>query len=79
MGGFARICAARDAKEAGGGHRHGGWGAAVVFWAATMRHEHAGCGPLDRSGVTLFGAGDVDAPFVVCPVHGKLVGPEMPK
>jgi hypothetical protein len=73
---LAKVLARRDHAE--GGHRHGGWGAALVFWAATVRREHSECGPLDRSGIEAFRKGETDRLVVVCPVHGELVAPAMP-
>jgi hypothetical protein len=74
---LAKILAQRDLKE-GGGFRHGAWGAAFMQWTAIVVRDHKGCGRIDTSPVQEFAEGETNTCSVICPVHGRLDGPEMP-
>lgn len=74
---FAKLLAERDHRE--GDFRHGTWGVAVIAWAAGVVRDHGPCGQLDKAGIDEFKCGVVDAPWVQCPVHGRLAAPEMPR
>jgi hypothetical protein len=74
---FAQVLARRDVDE--GGHRHGGWGAAMVVWVTRFSQDHRGCGQIDLSAIQDFKDGKVDAIILKCPVHGPSVGPVMPR
>lgn len=72
---LAQIAAKKDHEE--GGYRHGGWSVAFIAWAATARQDHRECGRLVPD-LDEYVAGKTNTPAVICPVHGRLEGPEMP-
>ena len=74
---FAKILALKDKAE--GGFEWGAWGAASVAWAVGVKKDHGSCGKLDTSSFEDFKAGRRDSVVVVCPVHGELEGPSIPK
>lgn len=73
---LAAVVAKKDIVE--GGHRHGAWGAMFVVWGATVARDHNACGTIDRGPMDDFTAGASNVPAVICPVHGRIEGPEMP-